>query len=268
MKKLLVLSLSLFLLTSCAYIEKCPLFKKASFKKISLKKFSFKKEKAHWGYTGKLAPENWGKLDKKFKACSEGKNQAPIDLSNFIKADLKPLTFAYNATATEIFNNGHTVQANVAKGSSFSLDGKDFELLQFHFHTPSENTIKGKFFPMEAHLVHSDKDGNLAVIAVMYEQESENAVIKSLWEKMPKKVGDKHSLADAAINAFDLLPKDKSYYRFSGSLTTPPCTEGVRWIVMKKPVTISKEQVDEFAHVMHHPNNRPVQPLNSRIILK
>ena len=221
---------------------------------------------AHWGYVGAEGPENWASLSPDFSACS-GRNQSPIDLAGFVEADLKPIQFSYEAGGTEIINNGHTVQVNYAPGSKIELGGHAFELKQFHFHTPSENHINGKPFPMEAHLVHSDKDGNFAVVAVMFEEGAPNKALEAAWARMPEKAGDKHPLPDA-VAAEALLPADRDYYRFNGSLTTPPCTEGVWWLVMKEPVSASKEQIEHFSHVMHHPNNRPVQPVNARPVLQ
>ncbi len=223
--------------------------------------------KVHWGYSGHSGPKQWGELDKKFASCSEGKNQSPINLTGFVEADLEAIKFNYRTLVTEILNNGHTIQANYAKGSAISIDGKAFELKQFHFHSPSENHINGKSFPMEAHLVHADKDGNLAVVAVMFTEGGSNRLIASLWKKMPEKTGDKHAVG-LDINAMELLPKDKAYYRFNGSLTTPPCTEGVRWFVMKQPVAISEQQVKAFEQVVHRGNNRPVQSVNARPVLQ
>ncbi|MCP4406240.1 MAG: carbonic anhydrase family protein [Gammaproteobacteria bacterium] len=224
-------------------------------------------EKTHWEYTGDSGPKNWGTLDEKFKACATGRNQSPIDLNNFIEADLKTIDFNYTTQATEILNNGHTIQANYAPGSKIKVDGIDFELKQFHFHTPSENHIEGQSFPMEAHLVHADSDGNLAVIAIMFSEGENNAAIGKLWSSMPEHAGDKQSLK-GKVSAIDLLPKDHDYYRFNGSLTTPPCTEGVRWLVMKNPVNVSKEQVKTFSDIMHHANNRPIQGTFARPVLK
>jgi len=227
----------------------------------------FASEKAHWGYSGHEGPKHWGEMGEAFKACSEGKNQSPIDLMNFIEAELSPIQFAYKPGAKEILNNGHAVQVNYEGGSSIAIDGHEFELKQFHFHSPSENQINGKSFAMEAHYVHADKAGNLAVVAVMMEEGEANTMIDTLWKSMPEKSGDKYGLP-GGLNASDLLPKKGDYYRFNGSLTTPPCTEGVWWLVMKEPVSVSKEQVEKFAHAMHHPNNRPVQPVNARPVLK
>lgn len=220
----------------------------------------------HWEYTGEAGAENWAKLSPDFAACA-GKNQSPINLAGFIEAQLKPISFAYKAGATEILNNGHTVQVNAAAGSSITLDGVQFELKQFHFHAPSENLIKGKSYPLEAHLVHADKDGNLAVLAVMFNAGKANQALEKAWAQMPKNAGDKLSLSEK-ISPTEILPKNRDYYRFNGSLTTPPCSEGVRWLVMKHPVSASEAQIEAFVHVMHHPNNRPVQSVNARPVLQ
>ncbi len=220
----------------------------------------------HWGYQGNTGPSNWAKISPKYSACL-GKNQSPVNLTGFVETDLKPLAFHYNAGGKEIINNGHTIQVNYQKGSSFVLDGTQFNLLQFHFHTPSENNINDKSYPLEAHLVHSDSKGNLAVVAVMFTEGAENTELAKAWSKMPKHTGDKHAFA-SLLNVNSLLPRNKDYYRFNGSLTTPPCSEGVRWVVMKKAMTVSKAQIEEFAHVLHHPNNRPIQATNARLIMK
>lgn len=221
----------------------------------------------HWEYSGHAGPEHWGELSPAFAACGSGKNQSPVNLSSMIEGELEPIGIDYQAGGTEVINNGHTVQVNYQPGSSINVDGHRFELKQFHFHSPSENTIDGKSFPMEAHLVHADKGGNLAVIAVMFTQGNKNAELEKVWEKMPRHAGDKAALGSVAAAAA-LLPADRDYYRFNGSLTTPPCSEGVYWLVMKQSVTASKDQLEKFAHTMHHPNNRPVQPLNARMIVK
>lgn len=227
---------------------------------------SFAADTAHWAYSGKEGPENWAKLSPEFGACA-GRNQTPINLTGFIEADLKPIKITYQAGGNEILNNGHTVQVNYAAGSSITVDGIQFDLKQFHFHVPSENHINGKSYPMEAHLVHSDKDGNLAVVALMFKEGAENKVLAKIWSLMPENAGEKIALP-SLYNVAQLLPSNKSYYFFNGSLTTPPCTEGVRWLVLKTPVSVSKEQVEAFAHVIHHPNNRPVQPVNARPVLQ
>ncbi len=221
----------------------------------------------HWGYLGEAGPENWAKLDSKFAMCGQGRNQSPIDLSDLIKADLKPLKFEYKEGATHIINNGHAVQVDYAAGSFLIVEGRTFELKQFHFHSPSENLIKGKQFPLEVHLVHADKNGNLAVIAVMFEEGPPNPLLTKLWQMMPVKVDEKIALP-AGLSATEMLPPDRTYYRYNGSLTTPPCTEGVWWLVLKKPATVSKAQVEQFSKRLGFANNRPIQPLNARPVLE
>lgn len=169
--------------------------------------------------------------------------------------------------AVQLVNNGHTIQADYHPGSTLVVDGKVFHLKQFHFHSPSENLIGGTSFPMEAHFVHADSNGNLAVVAVMFETGAANKEIADLWSQMPEAAGGKEVLA-SAVKATDLLPEDRDYYRFNGSLTTPPCSQGVIWLVMKQPLPISAGQVNQFSAVMGGPNNRPVQPLNARMVLQ
>jgi len=220
----------------------------------------------HWGYDGEGAPEHWGDIDPRFTTCKNGVNQSPINLTGFTESELPAITFNYNLTSSDILNNGHSIQANIKEGSSITVDGKTFDLKQFHFHSPSENNINGTSYPLEAHFVHASAEGKLAVVAVMFEEGEENKALAELWAKMPQNVGDKNPIDAKALNA--LLPKDRDYYRFNGSLTTPPCTEGVRWLVMKKPITLSAAQIETFKKVMHHHNNRPIQATNARVILK
>jgi carbonic anhydrase len=220
----------------------------------------------HWTYSGETGPDRWAELGPQFSACA-GKNQAPIDLAHPIDAKLKPIAFSYKAGGSEMLNNGHTVQVNYVAGSSITVDGVQFDLKQFHFHSPSENHVNGKSFVMEAHLVHADKDGNLAVVALLFNEGLENKALAKIWSSIPKKAGDKVPLA-APFAVAELLPSSHDYFRFNGSLTTPPCTEGVRWLVMKKPLLASKAQVEAFAHAIHHPNNRPIQPVNARPVLE
>lgn len=220
----------------------------------------------HWDYEGEAGPANWAKLSPEFGACA-GKNQTPINLTGFIRAELKPLMFHYVAGGTSVINNGHTIQVNYAPGSAVMLDGVSYELKQFHFHAPSENEINGTQFPLEGHFVHADKDGHLLVIAVMFKEGKENKAMDQVWKQLPQHAKDTVDLAPA-FDAMSLLPKNRSYYRFNGSLTTPPCSEGVRWFVMKKPVSVSKAQIDAFKTVMGHDNNRPLQPVNARTILE
>jgi carbonic anhydrase len=199
-------------------------------------------------------------------ACG-GNSQSPINLTGFIRADLNPIQFSYRDGGDEIVNSGHTVQVNFVKGSSILFDGIQFELKQFHFHAPSEHQIEGKSYPMEAHLMHADRNGNLAVVAIMIQHGEPNTAIDSIWFAIPDEQGEMGA-PELPFSAAALLPGNRDYYRFSGSLTTPPCTEGVRWIVMKQPISASAEQVATFSHLMRHPNNWPTQAINAREVLE
>ena len=220
----------------------------------------------HWEYSGEAGPAQWARLTPEFGQCA-GSNQSPVNLSGLVEAELAPLQFHYLPGGKTLVNNGHTVQVNYAPGSSLELDGMHFELKQFHFHAPSENLIEGRSYPLEGHLVHANAEGELAVVAVMFEAGSANPALSLAWQALPTKAGETRALKEA-ISAEQLLPAQHDYYRFSGSLTTPPCSEGVRWLVMKQPVQVSQAQIDAFKAVMHHPNNRPVQPLHGRLVLE
>lgn len=220
----------------------------------------------HWGYSGAEGPENWAKLSPDYHACL-GNNQSPVDLSGFIEADLEPLKINYKAGGNEIVNNGHTIQVNYDAGSSIQVDGQTFELKQFHFHSPSENHINGKSYPLEAHFVHANEKGDLAVVAVMFHQGADNKALDQAWSAIPQHAGDKEKLA-SSTDANAILPESKDYYRFNGSLTTPPCSEGVRWFVMKESSHASFRQIKTFSNVMQHANNRPIQATNARPILQ
>ena len=220
-----------------------------------------------WQYKGEHGTKHWGELSSKFATCSSGVNQSPIDISGAIEAQLPNLSIDYQVGKVIVVNNGHTIQANIQDGSTFTNDDGKFDLKQFHFHSPSENTINGQSFPLEAHFVHADADGRLAVISVMFKEGQENRVLKQVWKNMPKHKGNKTELKKNILSS-DLFPKSQDYYRFNGSLTTPPCSEGVRWFVMKAPVEASKAQINKFRDVMHGDTNRPVQPINARVILK
>ncbi len=214
-----------------------------------------------WGYHGEHSPEHWGAVSA---TCAQGQNQSPIDINGVVKAELKELAFDYSGQAVSITNNGHTLQASVSEKNTLSVDGKAFELKQFHFHTPSENHVDGQSYPLEAHYVHADATGRLAVVSLFFKLGEANPNLEKLLTLAPK-AEQTVSLA----NPFDvaaLLPKEKQYYRFNGSLTTPPCSEGVRWLVLKQPLTISEAQVEKFEQLMGH-NNRPIQPLNARVVL-
>lgn len=220
-------------------------------------------EQPHWAYEGHGGAEEWGELDPAFKLCKDGKQQSPIDIRHApVSAAVKPIGFSYKASAAELVNNGHTIQANLADAGSITLADGEYKLLQFHFHTPSEEMIDGKAYPLVAHLVHKSADGKLAVVAVLFTLGKENAALREVFAKLPKTAGATAKL-DAAINPTDLLPADRAYYRFMGSLTTPPCSEGVRWQVLKQPVELSSAQFASF-RALYSLNARPVQPLHGR----
>jgi carbonic anhydrase len=243
-----------------------------SIKKVEDKTTEHKTEhKAHWGYTGHTAPDSWGSLDPKFVMCKTGINQSPINITNKVSVDtddLQKIYFHYETAAKNIVNNGHTIQVNMKDGSGIMVDGIEFHLIQFHFHTPSENEIEGRSFPLEAHFVHASDDGKLAVIAVLFEDGKENPVIKKIWDKMPTEAGKSAELILDAETIRRLLPAKKDFYRFNGSLTTPPCSEGVRWLVLKDYSSISTEQTKEFFKLFDHANNRPVQAIGARKVMK
>ena len=218
----------------------------------------------HWDYDGAGAPENWSKLDPRNKLCATGERQSPIDIRDGIKVDLEPIKFNYVPSTFRIVNNGHTVQVEVGD-SSISLTGKTYELVQFHFHRPSEETINGQRFDMVAHLVHKSYDGELAVVAVLLERGPEHPFIQALWNYMPLEEKTPVSPPNAVVDLNALLPATRNYYTYMGSLTTPPCTEGVRWLVMKEPVKVSADQIGIFSRLYRN-NARPVQPTRGRLI--
>lgn len=233
-------------------------------------KKSVEKHTTHWGYTGHGGPGEWGDLSPENIMCKKGTSQSPINIEKSVSVTTKGLDkigFNYKASTTSVLNNGHTIQVAFENGSSIKLDGIEFNLKQVHFHTPSENQIGSKSFPLEAHFVHASKDGALAVLALMFEDGKENPFIKKVWESMPIEADKTTPLVLLAKDIDALLPKDRSYYRFNGSLTTPPCSEGVRWLVLKNYSKISAKQVEEFLHVMHHENSRPIQPINARKVM-
>lgn len=223
--------------------------------------------KTYWGYEGKEAPENWGSLSSEFATCSTGQNQTPINISGAIKANLPPLAIKFHTHQQSIINNGHTIQITAEGGSSIVIDGERFELKQFHFHTPSENHINGQSFPMEVHFVHASEKGELLVLGMMFKQGKENKDLAFAWQQLPTEI-NQSQLLKLSVDIKNLLPKKRGYYRFSGSLTTPPCTEGVRWIVLKEAVNVSTEQIDAFDSLMGHHTNRPLSPLNARVIVE
>ncbi|MEM6754146.1 MAG: carbonic anhydrase [Cyanobacteria bacterium P01_C01_bin.38] len=220
-----------------------------------------------WGYIGEKGPENWGTLSSEFAVCQSGKNQSPVNLQSAVDADLPELKIDYKDSPLRIINNGHTIQVNYQPGSFLTLDNQRFELLQFHFHHPSEHEVDGVTLPMELHLVHKNQKGALAVIGIFLKEGEANPTLQKVWQAMPMKKSREKTVSDVSINASNLLPEDQDYYRYFGSLTTPPCSETVNWIVLKEYVEISSPQVKKFAQVFPM-NARPVQLVQSRFLLE
>jgi carbonic anhydrase len=224
-----------------------------------------------WSYEeGEQAPDKWGKLSPKYTVCATGKEQSPIDIdsSKAVTSELPKLQFEYTKIPLQIENNGHTIQINTNhQGGQLKIGNESYELIQFHAHTPAEESIDGKRAEMVVHLVHKNAAGKLAVVGVQFEEQadSENPFLATLWKVMPKQEGDPVKF-DTQIDVKDLLPADHNYYTFAGSLTTPPCSEGVKWIVLKQAVNFSAAQLEQFKEVFHH-NARPIQPLNDRKVL-
>ena len=222
----------------------------------------------HWSYSGRSGPAHWAEMDRQFTACGAGKSQSPIDISTkkIHRAALPPLDFNYKPSALHIIDNGHSIQANVDPGSSLRVGDDSYDLVQLHFHHPSEERLDGKRFEMEAHLVHRDSKGKLAVVAVLLDRGSENAMVETLWQHLPGKRELESSPNGVSIDPAELIPPNHSYFTYIGSLTTPPCSEGVRWLVLKSPQTLSKQEIATFA--AHYPNDaRPIQQLNHRNVL-
>ena len=223
-------------------------------------------QEIHWDYEGEAGAEAWGDLHSEFALCSDGKSQSPIDITDTSSKDLDDIAFKYQKTSINIVNKGHTIQVNYDAGSTIQVDGMTFELKQFHFHAPSEHTINGQHFELEMHLVHQSNDGTLAVIGLMIGSGAKNANFAPIWNNLPTS-DDQTVSSDSTFNVNDLLPTSRLTYRYSGSLTTPPCSENVKWMLLTSPVEMSEAQINTFKNIIHN-NNRPVQPINEREILK
>lgn len=221
----------------------------------------------HWAYEGENGPQNWGKLKPEFNVCAIGKRQSPINIeeSATLQGPAEPLGFNYTASGGSVVNNGHTIQVDLQGDNTLTVRGSVYKLLQFHFHTPSEEQVNYRNYAMVAHLVHKNNEGQLAVVAVLLDAGVANTLINTVWTYMPLDTQDRVRLPTGIIDMNELLPKNQRYYQFIGSLTTPPCTEGVLWMVLKTPTQLSREQIRLFQQLF--PNNaRPVQPVNGRAV--
>ena len=223
-------------------------------------------ETTPWGYEAENGPEVWARLSPEYGLCGVGKHQSPIDIVNPTPAELPAINFNYQSTSLNIHNTGNTIEVAYPKGSWIEVDGTKHHLLQFHFHAPSEHTVTGSLFDMEMHLVHESEDGTLAVIGVLIKSGSINTAFNAFWHYLPPIPSESRQIKNVIINAFDLLPRTKHTYRYEGSLTTPPCSEDVKWFVMTTPIEMSQSQIAAFKAIFDG-NNRPVQPLNGRELL-
>ncbi len=218
-----------------------------------------------WSYAGATGPAHWAGLKTEYQDCKLGKFQSPIDIRGAHSAPLPPLVFSYQAAPLHIISNGHTIQVNVPPGSFLTVGETRYELVQFHFHHPSENELNGRKFPLELHLVHKDANGKLAVVAVLLANGQANSVVAGLWQYLPKEKGQESSPEGVTVDPTGMLPTNRAYYAFPGSLTTPPCSEDVSWFLFRTPGSVAKPEVATFA--AEYPDNaRPVQPLHGRTV--
>ncbi|HEB86031.1 MAG TPA: carbonic anhydrase family protein [Gammaproteobacteria bacterium] len=242
----------------------------------------------HWGYTGSVGPDKWGHISNEFVLCGSGKRQSPVNIQSQKPADLYPLRFQYQSLPLRIINNGHTLQANydtVNKNQSITIGGKPYrmhtkpvynstlmlgdvpyKLLQFHFHAPSEHAREGERYAMEVHLVHQNAKGNLAVVSVLLKRGRLNPTLQKVLDNVSGSINEVNAVQDVSVNAADLLPRNHQVFYYSGSLTTPPCSENVNWFVMKTPMEVSDNQVNRFTQLIGR-NARPLQSMHWRSML-
>ena len=220
-----------------------------------------------WGYEGENGPQLWSELSSDFRVCGVGRQQSPIDLQGAVPSEVADFQLSYQEIPLKVLNNGHTIQVNAEPGNQLNLGGKDFELLQFHFHHPSEHTTNNQPYPMEVHFVHQNAQGELAVLGVFMEEGEENEGLKPIWDAMPGEETSEQTIEGVKVNMSKLLPDDQSSYRYFGSLTTPPCSEIVRWVVLQKPIAVSKGQIQKLSQIFPG-NARPTQPRNRRFLLQ
>lgn len=221
---------------------------------------------AEWGYDGSIGPDYWADLDPSYATCGDGLEQSPIDVPGDVAPAVLPaLVVDYHETPLVIFNNGHTVEVQYEEGSTLSVEQSTWEVEQFHFHAHSEHTVAGVAAPLEMHIVHEDDEGGLAVVGVLIVEGADNPALQTVFDYLPAEQGDPEEIEGVDVNVADLLPQDLAAWRYDGSLTTPPCSEGVRWHVLATPIEASAGQIDSFEAIFDH-NYRPVQPLGAREI--
>lgn len=218
----------------------------------------------HWTYSGEGNPAEWGELKGEYATCKIGGHQSPIDISGKLPTKGGALRLTNSPIPLAVVNNGHTIQVKNSTANSLEIDGQKYDLLQMHFHAPSEHTLNGQHSAMELHLVHKNAAGTLAVVGLMLNAGAENPLVGQIWSNLPTEVNQEKMVDGVSLDLKSILPADLAYYHYEGSLTTPPCTEGVQWYVLKSPSTVSEKQASMFAELLHTTNARPTQPLNGR----
>jgi len=217
-----------------------------------------------WSYEGENGPANWGTINPAWAKCGTGNRQSPIDIRDGMKVELEQIGFDYHPSSFNVTDNGKTVQVMVGGGNFLNVGNRMYELVQFHFHRPSEERINGKGYEMVVHLVHKDAEGHIAMLALLLERGKPQPVIQAVWNNLPLEKYDT-AAPSTVLDPLELLPARRDYYTFMGSMTTPPCQEGVLWIVMKEPMQASPQQMALFSR-LYPLNARPVQPSSGRII--
>ncbi|MES2149711.1 MAG: carbonic anhydrase family protein [Pseudomonadota bacterium] len=218
----------------------------------------------HWSYEGEGGPANWSKINSDWAKCGTGTRQSPIDIRDGMKVDLEQIVFDYKPSSFSVIDNGHTIQVNLSGGNYITIQNRSYELMQFHFHRPSEERVNGKGFEMVAHLVHKDAEGKLAVVAVLLERGKAHSMIQTVWNNLPLEKNDTVT-PSVVLDVNELLPKHREYFTYMGSLTTPPCSEGVLWLVLKEPMQAAPAQMALFSR-LYPLNARPIQPSSGRVI--
>ena len=226
------------------------------------------RDEGHWTYSGETGPKNWGERSPEWAQCAQGQMQSPIDFAEVEDVELAPLQIATPNAATQFVNKGHALQVVFPKGNTLKTTDASYQLQQMHFHTPAEHTVEGQTYPLEGHMVFADGSGNLAVVGVLFEEGARNPALQPLIDAVPTSVGVTSDLSAEPFLPTELLPESPEYYRYTGSLTTPPCTEGVTFHIMTEPIQASAEQIRLLYDAVGEPNARPVQPLNDRPVTR
>lgn len=224
----------------------------------------------HWDYGAEHGPAHWAEMSPEYIACAEGVRQSPIDLSSTASPAARneaavALHVDQAEHATTAIDNGHTIQVDCEGEDALRFGEESFRLAQYHFHAPGEHTVDGRSFPMELHMVHRSESGRLAVLGLLIREGAANPAFEAVWSRLPEHAGEKVALQDVPLDVERLVPKNHVAWSYEGSLTTPPCSEGVRWLVLVEPITLSAEQIARFRGIISA-NNRPTQSLHDRAV--